>query len=264
MNFRHLGVVLHSISNLPLVFRYLLTCHALTTRWFHRPRNAAIIVVLLWLLTFGVCTPQLWLQRIHEFFHCQPGQNITLVLVSSCVEYHGIDILWYTLGTYIAYFLCPLVLMTCAYGAIVQRLWGRMPVGDVRQTANSASSVQNWRLTKMFISIMAAFFFCWLPFYTVNRLKVLIEVTTSRELDMGLKLLGYCNIVVNPIFYAVLHRNYRAQMLIIGQKCRRFGKEPTPSGQLQTHPAWDSSAWRSHHCTRDRHRTLEKYKISRK
>ena len=212
----------------------MLTCHALTTRGFHRPRNAVIIVVLLWSLTFGVCTPQLWLQRLHVSLYCPPGQNITIVF--SCIEApanSGIDISWYTVGNYIAYFLCPLVLMTCAYGAIVQRLWGRMPVGDVRQTANSASSLQKRRLAKMLISIMAAFFFCWLPFHTVNLIKVLIEGTTSRELDMGLKLLGYCNSVVNPIIYAVLHRKYRAQMLLIGQQCHRFGKELSPSGWLK-------------------------------
>ena len=32
-----------------------------------------------------------------------------------------------------------------------------------------------------------------------------------------------------------------------------------------TNPSpWDPSAWRSHHCTRDRHRIIEKYKIPRK
>ncbi|XP_075945550.1 apelin receptor 2 [Anarhichas minor] len=128
-------------------------------------------------------------------------------------------------------FLLPLVILLVCYCSLAQLLsrhFGRGPRPDRRRQR---------RLLRVIVTLVMAFFLCWLPLHVNKTVSILLEfgfVPHSCSLDQILlaaqpyvTCLAYLNSCLNPLLYAACDPSFRKRcrraLLLLCRTCRRGG-----------------------------------------
>lgn len=118
-----------------------------------------------------------------------------------------------------------LMLITSAYISIWRRV--RAPT----QSLHKSRSQQENRLAKTLIIVTCAFFFCWLPFYTIMIVIFYCRFCYHLQVVYFCKLLQYSNSLANVLIYTLRIRDFRHTVSRLF--CR--DKQPLSLPSLPTH-----------------------------
>ncbi|MCI4393683.1 hypothetical protein PGIGA_G00160330 [Pangasianodon gigas] len=86
-----------------------------------------------------------------------------------------------------------------------------------RSNTSEAKLLAKKRVIRMLIIIVAMFFICWMPLYTVNTWKAFDQQSAKRALSGApisfIQLLSYTSACVNPIIYCFMNVRFRKALL---------------------------------------------------
>lgn len=83
-------------------------------------------------------------------------------------------------------------------------------VGKRAQATSSRRKKSERKITQMVVVVVAVFIFCWLPFYVLNILNLLVVLPGDfRGLYFFVVVLSYANSCANPILYGFLSDNFK-------------------------------------------------------
>uniref|UniRef100_A0A3Q1EWJ8 G-protein coupled receptors family 1 profile domain-containing protein n=1 Tax=Acanthochromis polyacanthus TaxID=80966 RepID=A0A3Q1EWJ8_9TELE len=104
-------------------------------------------------------------------------------------------------------FFCPLLVICLCYLLIVVKV---RSVGKRAQATSSRRRKSERKITRMVVVVVAVFVFCWLPFYALNILNLLVVLPGDfRGLYFFVVVLSYANSCANPILYGFLSDNFK-------------------------------------------------------
>jgi len=115
------------VSPYLLCGRYYAICHPLQARHVHTVHRAIRLVILFWIISLVVVSPQLAIQRLEpliEFQRVAGSARPRLRIVQSCAEFfpdHRINVA-YTMFTYCVVYVLPVFVMLTAYALIAREL----------------------------------------------------------------------------------------------------------------------------------------------
>ncbi|XP_062910856.1 cholecystokinin receptor-like [Mobula hypostoma] len=96
-------------------------------------------------------------------------------------------------------------------------------VDRVRCTSSEAKLEGKKRVIRMLMVIVAMFFICWLPIYSVNTWRAFDRATAVRLLSgppiSFIHLLSYTSACVNPLVYCFMNRRFRQAFLSTLGRC---------------------------------------------
>ncbi|NWZ96709.1 SSR4 protein, partial [Nesospiza acunhae] len=115
-------------------------------------------------------------------------------------------------------FVLPVVAMALCYLLLA---------GKMRVVAQGVGWQQRRRsegkLTRLVVTVVAMFVVCWLPFYVVQLLELLLPGHLDASAHNASLLLSYSNSCANPILYGLLSENFRNSFHSVLRRCRDAG-----------------------------------------
>ncbi|KAK5925852.1 hypothetical protein CgunFtcFv8_021475 [Champsocephalus gunnari] len=104
-------------------------------------------------------------------------------------------------------FFCPLLVICLCYLLIVIKV---RSVGKRAQATSSRRRKSERKITRMVVVVVAVFVLCWLPFYALNFINLLVVLPGDfRGLYVFVVVLSYANSCANPILYGFLSDNFK-------------------------------------------------------
>ncbi|KAK1885669.1 Somatostatin receptor type 5 [Dissostichus eleginoides] len=104
-------------------------------------------------------------------------------------------------------FFCPLLVICLCYLLIVIKV---RSVGKRAQATSSRRRKSERKITRMVVVVVAVFVLCWLPFYALNIINLLVVLPGDfRGLYVFVVVLSYANSCANPILYGFLSDNFK-------------------------------------------------------
>ncbi|NXL78790.1 SSR4 protein, partial [Leptocoma aspasia] len=191
--------------------RYIAVVHPLRAASYRRPRIAKLVNGGVWLLALLVASP-------------------IPVFAGTVVTHDGravaCDLLWPSpawASAFVVYssalgFVLPVVAMALCYLLLA---------GKMRMVAQGVGWQQRRRsegkLTRLVVTVVAMFVVCWLPFYVVQLLELLLPGRLDASAHNASLLLSYSNSCANPILYGLLSENFRNSFHGVLRHCRDAG-----------------------------------------
>ncbi|KAI4798472.1 hypothetical protein KUCAC02_022023 [Chaenocephalus aceratus] len=161
------------------VDRYLAVVHPIRSYWWRRPRVAKAVSATVWAGSFVVVLP--------------------VVVFADVLKD---DVYTCTVG-----FFCPLLVICLCYLLIVIKV---RSVGKRAQATSSRRRKSERKITRMVVVVVAVFVLCWLPFYALNFINLLVVLPGDfRGLYVFVVVLSYANSCANPILYGFLSDNFK-------------------------------------------------------
>ncbi|XP_033324548.1 tachykinin-like peptides receptor 86C [Megalopta genalis] len=119
-------------------------------------------------------------------------------------------------------YLIPMSLMAVCYALMGRKLWITESIGELTQyQKNSIKSKR--KVVKMFITVVAIFAICWLPyqgfFIFIYHHRHLTKSSYVQHIYLGFYWLAMSNAMVNPIIYYWLNIRFRIYFQLIICKC---------------------------------------------
>ncbi|XP_062345507.1 somatostatin receptor type 4 isoform X1 [Cinclus cinclus] len=191
--------------------RYIAVVHPLRAASYRRPRVAKMVNGAVWLLALLVASP------IPVFAGTAVTRDGRAV---AC------DLLWPSpawAAAFVVYssalgFVLPVVAMALCYLLLA---------GKMRAVAQGVGWQQRRRsegkLTRLVVTVVAMFVVCWLPFYVVQLLELLLPGRLDASAHNASLLLSYSNSCANPILYGLLSENFRNSFHGVLRRCRDAG-----------------------------------------
>ncbi|NXC91766.1 SSR4 protein, partial [Cercotrichas coryphoeus] len=191
--------------------RYIAVVHPLRAASYRRPRVAKLVNGAVWLLALLVASP------IPVFAGTAATRDGRAV---AC------DLLWPSpawAAAFVVYssalgFVLPVVAMALCYLLLA---------GKMRAVAQGVGWQQRRRsegkLTRLVVTVVAMFVVCWLPFYVVQLLELLLPGRLDASAHNASLLLSYSNSCANPILYGLLSENFRHSFQGVLRRCRDAG-----------------------------------------
>ena len=152
--------------------------------------------------------------------------SLPLMVASKTKQFKGTDYLscaefWapmsastYNLVLIIGGYIIPLIIIAVVYSLAGIRLWSRQLPGHKNLVSNKKAQTSSRRATAMLITVVIVFALSWLPFQTLEMLRVFNETLFSSlpiELRFTTPWFGYANSAINPILYVIFSENYRQE-----------------------------------------------------
>ncbi|XP_034566445.1 somatostatin receptor type 5 [Notolabrus celidotus] len=178
--------------------RYLAVVHPIKSSKWRRPQVAKVVNGTVWALSFLVVLPVVIFANIQK-----PGGTCNIAWPQPANIWRAAFIIYTaTVG-----FFCPLLIICLCYLLIVFKI--RSSGKKVHATSTKRRKSER-KVTRMVVIIVAVFVFCWLPFYALNILNLLMSLPSEYQgLYYFVVVLGYANSCANPIVYGFLSDNFK-------------------------------------------------------
>ncbi|XP_019745487.1 somatostatin receptor type 5-like [Hippocampus comes] len=180
------------------VDRYLAVGHPVRSARWRRPRIAKVVNGTVWALSFLVVLPVVVFANIQK-----TGGNCNILWPAPAKVWRAAFIVYTsTVG-----FLCPLLIICLCYVLIVFKV--RSSAKKVH-TASTKRRKSERKVTRMVVIVVAVFVLCWLPFYALNVLNLLVALPPEYQgLYYFVVVLGYANSCANPVVYGFMSDNFK-------------------------------------------------------
>ena len=178
--------------------RYLAVVHPIRSSKWRRPQVAKVVNGTIWALSFLVVLPVVIFANVQK-----PGGNCNIAWPNPANIWQAAFIIYTsTVG-----FVCPLLIICLCYLLIVFKI--RSSGKKVHATSTKRRKSER-KVTRMVVIIVAMFVFCWLPFYALNIINLLVSLPGEYQgLYYFVVVLGYANSCANPILYGFLSDNFK-------------------------------------------------------
>ncbi|XP_077590574.1 somatostatin receptor type 5-like [Stigmatopora nigra] len=216
------------------VDRYLAVARPLRSARWRRPRVAKAVNAAVWALSFLVVLPVVVFADIH-----QTGGTCNILWPAPVPVWRAAFIVYTsTVG-----FLFPLLVICLCYLLIVFKVRSSAKKVHAAAAASGKRRRSERKVTRMVVIVVAVFVLCWLPFYALNVLNLLVALPTDYQgLYYFVVVLGYANSCANPVVYGFMSdnfkRGFRKALCRHARKAehRRVGPPP-PSAPARDSPA---------------------------
>ncbi|XP_042341522.1 somatostatin receptor type 5 [Plectropomus leopardus] len=180
------------------VDRYLAVVHPIRSFWWRRPRVAKAISATVWAGSFVVVLPVVVFADV-----LKDDGNCSIVWPEPAEVWKTSFIVYAcTVG-----FFCPLLVICLCYLLIVIKV---RSVAKRAQATSSRRRKSERKITRMVVVVVAVFVLCWLPFYILNIVNLLVVLPGDfRGLYFFVVVLSYANSCANPILYGFLSDNFK-------------------------------------------------------
>ncbi|KAK2888740.1 hypothetical protein Q8A67_014115 [Cirrhinus molitorella] len=178
--------------------RYLAVVHPLRSSRWRQPRVAKTVNATVWGVSFVVVLPVVVFADV-----LQDDGNCSIVWPEPAEVWKAAFIIYTaTVG-----FFGPLMVICLCYLLIVVKV--RSSGRRVRATSIRRRKSER-KITRMVVIVVAVFVFCWLPFYVLNIVNLLVLLPGEfRGLYYFVVVLSYANSCANPILYGFLSDNFK-------------------------------------------------------
>ncbi|XP_035259304.1 somatostatin receptor type 5-like [Anguilla anguilla] len=178
--------------------RYLAVVHPIRSSKWRKPQVAKAVNVTVWVVSFVVVLP--------------------VVIFADVLQDEGTcNIIWpepagvwkasFIICTATVGFFGPLLVICLCYLLIVIKV--RSSGKKVRSTSTRRRRSER-RVTLMVVIVVAVFVFCWLPFYALNIINLVVLLPPDfRGLYYFVVVLSYANSCANPVVYGFLSENFK-------------------------------------------------------
>ncbi|XP_045892676.1 somatostatin receptor type 5 [Micropterus dolomieu] len=177
--------------------RYLAVVHPIRSSKWRRPQVAKMVNCTVWALSFLVVLP------VVVFANQKARGTCNIAWPHPAKIWQAAFIIYTsTVG-----FFCPLLIICLCYLLIVFKI--RSSGKKVHATSTKRRKSER-KVTHMVVIIVAVFVFCWLPFYALNIINLLVSLPSEYQgLYYFVVVLGYANSCANPIIYGFLSDNFK-------------------------------------------------------
>lgn len=178
--------------------RYFAVVHPIRSSKWRRPQVAKVVNATIWALSFLVVLPVVIFANIQK-----KGGTCNITWPQPANVWEAAFIIYTsTVG-----FFCPLLIICLCYLLIVFKI--RSSGKKVHATSNKRRKSEK-KVTRMVVIIVAMFVFCWLPFYALNIINLLVSLPSDYQgLYFFVVVLIYANSCANPIVYVFLSDNFK-------------------------------------------------------
>ncbi|XP_035508605.1 chemokine XC receptor 1 [Morone saxatilis] len=203
------------------IYRYLAVVHPLSDLSTQKRSTGGFVSILLWIISIGAAMPSLLYSSLVSIHHKDKH--------SLGCEYPAT--LWKNIGIsqQNIFFLVAFAVMAFCYIQILCRI------------SKSRSHTKN-RAVKLVFSIVAVFFFGWVPYNVVIFLKILADnvvapfhtCEASIQLDYAFyvcRLIAFSHCCLNPVFYAFVGVKFRSHLKSM---LHRMFNRASPAEEQQT------------------------------
>ncbi|XP_041641899.1 somatostatin-like receptor F_48D10.1 [Cheilinus undulatus] len=196
--------------------RYLAVVHPIrSTKWRH-PRVAKAVSAAVWVVSFIVVLPVVIFSDVQDTFNsCNMiWPEPTNVWSTAFILYTA------TLG-----FFGPLLIICLCYLLIVIKVKTSGARAGFTKRRRSERKV-----TRMVVVIVVVFVLCWLPFFIMNMINLVViipESSASAGIYFFTVILSYANSCANPVLYGFLSENFKQSfrhvLCMRSMKCKASG-----------------------------------------
>ncbi|XP_029546004.1 somatostatin receptor type 5-like [Salmo trutta] len=178
--------------------RYLAVVHPIRSSWWRRPHVAKAVNATVWAVSFVVVLPVVVFADVLE-----DDGNCSIVWPEPAEVWKASFIVYTcTVG-----FFGPLLVICLCYLLIVIKVRN---AGKRARPTSSRRRKSERKITRMVVVVVAVFVLCWLPFYVLNIVNLLILLPGEfRGLYYFVVVLSYTNSCANPIIYGFLSDNFK-------------------------------------------------------
>ncbi|XP_056136421.1 somatostatin-like receptor F_48D10.1 [Lampris incognitus] len=178
--------------------RYLAVVHPISsTKWRH-PRMAKVVSVAVWAVSFVVVLPVVFFSDVQDTFN-----SCNMIWPEPKDVWSTAFILYTaTLG-----FFGPLLVISVCYLLIIVKVKSAgARVGFTKRRRSERKA------TRMVVVIVVVFVFCWLPFFIINIVNLVViipESSVTAGIYFFSVILSYANSCANPLLYGFLSDNFK-------------------------------------------------------
>uniref|UniRef100_A0A665UA73 G-protein coupled receptors family 1 profile domain-containing protein n=1 Tax=Echeneis naucrates TaxID=173247 RepID=A0A665UA73_ECHNA len=184
--------------------RYLAVVHPIrSTKWRH-PRVAKVVSAVVWVVSFVVVLPVVIFSDVQETFNScnmswpEPKDvwSTAFILYTATVGFFG-----------------PLLIICLCYLLILVYKIMLSCVKSSRARAGFPKRRRSERkVTRMVVVIVVVFVLCWLPFFIINMVNLVViipESSVTAGIYFFAVILSYANSCANPVLYGFLSDNFK-------------------------------------------------------
>lgn len=171
-------------------------------------RAVKLAIALVWLASSLLFTHQWLVFKVHQnrgVHYCYQSRTYYNIQVTR-IEMTTIFLLTYAI---------PLPVAGALYSIMIKYLWSWRIPGEQNEIILRRAHIQKKRMTKILITILAAFAICWLPFHILN-LSFSFNSAVYKCLPIALELaiywLAHANSAINPCLYLYMTAKRRRRM----------------------------------------------------
>lgn len=119
----------------------------------------------------------------------------------------------YTIILFVLFYLVPFIIMSSFYSCVIYKIWRRKAPGNRSSTACRVYSQSRQKALKMFMTIVACFALCWLPyhvtFFLTSYNEMLLNCGLPRDIYFIAIFFTHAISAINPCIYMIFNKEYR-------------------------------------------------------